>query len=305
MSEPLSSTTSLEARSSRGSIVAGSTGPEPIASRLSIVPVSTKTLRTMRTDIQVSLPENLRAALEKYLADADATAGMVTCRFTEGKGTSWTFESPTLRLNAEAFQPSAEWLTGEQTFSRYGVSAPAAMTVRVVGLGAAAQSIVPAPGLLNSTDRSQGASRLVESKFAEAVALAGEEWFEDGVESDFSRTLSTLLHTYRDAAIAPVETFLGSPSTNIEVAVEAAQWLGKVDHPASRRYRRSLLEKVLSSAPSARLRHGAAAGLADMDDPSSLSAVVEARDRESNRRLRHFLQLVVDQLERTRACLST
>jgi len=185
------------------------------------------------------------------------------------------------------------------------VRSPSFIALRVAGLGTAAQPIVYTTGLLNSTDRLQGASRLVESKFAEAVALAGKEWFEDGVESEFSRALSTLLHTYRDAAIAPVETFFTSPSANVEVAVEAARWLGRVDHPASRHYRRTLLEKVLLNAPSTRLRHGAASGLAAMDDPFSLPAVVEASNRESNQRLRRFLQLVVDQLERTRACRSS
>jgi HEAT repeat protein len=133
-------------------------------------------------------------------------------------------------------------------------------------------------------------------------AEARHTWFEDGVESEFSRAFSTLVHLYGNTAVSAAESLLSSPSTNIEVGIEAAHGLGEIDHPRSLRYRRSLLERLLLTAPSVRLRHGAAAGLASMDDPSSLPAVSEAYACESNQRLRQYLQLVVEQLERTRAC---
>jgi hypothetical protein len=137
------------------------------------------------------------------------------------------------------------------------------------------------------------------------VALARQEWFEDGVESRLYRALSTLLYSYGDTAVAAIETFLDAPTSNTESVVEVAQWLGEADHEASHHYRRTLLEKVLLRTPSIRLRHGAAVGLAALDDPSSLGAVIEARDRERNRRLRRYLELVADQLERTKACRSS
>ena len=235
----------------------------------------------------------------------DATTGTVKCVFAEGTGKSWVYDSPTLRLDAEPFQPTAFNESVEGLINILCGPSTGFIVVSVAGLDTTARTVVQSSGLLNSTDRLQGVAPLIESKFAEAVALAGKEWFDDGVESEFSRALSTLLHTYKDAAIAPVETFLTSPSTNVEVAVEAAHWLGKVDHPSSHRYRKTLLERVLTKAPSARLRHGAAAGLADMDDPTSLPVAIEVRNRETNRRLRQYLQLVVEQLENTRACLSS
>jgi len=267
--------------------------------------MSAETLQTMGSDIRFARLEDFWTALMKNKGIADATAGKVKCVFAEGKGKSWVYESPTLRLDTEPFQATTFNEPVEGLINILCAPSTGFIVVSVAGLDTTAPPIVHSPGLLNSTDRLQGASRLVESKFAEAVAVAGKEWFEDGVASEFSRALSTLLHTYKNAAIAPVETFFASPSTNVEIAVEAARWLGRVDHPTSHRYRRTLLEKVLLSAPSTRLRHGAASGLAAMDDPSSLLVVMEARDRESNQRLRRFLQLVVDQLERTRACRSS
>ncbi len=310
MSRPSSATTSAEAGSLWRGIVVGSTQPELVARDLGIVPRTAETLPMVYRSCNVPAAsfKNIQDVISKYLADMNARAGMVTCLYTRHTG-SFLFESPTFRLTTEPF---ALWgpfgaipAESEHRISLRSTSLPVVMTVLVAGLGAAAQLMTPAPGLLNSTDPALGAPRLAESKFAEAVALAGEEWFEDGVESRFSQALSTLLHMYGFAAVATVETFLGSPSSNVEVAVEAAQWLGEVDHPASMRYRKSLLEKLLLRAPSTRLRQGAAAGLAALDDPSSLPVVTEALGRESNRRLRHFLQLVVDQLERTRACPSS
>ena len=302
----MSAATSVETRTPRHRIAAGSTDREATGHNVvGVLPLSAETLQTMGSDIRFARLEDFWTALMKNKGIADATAGKVKCVFAEGKGKSWVYESPTLRLDTEPFQATTFNEPVEGLINILCAPSTGFIVVSVAGLDTTAPPIVHSPGLLNSTDRLQGASRLVESKFAEAVAVAGKEWFEDGVESEFSRALSALLHTYRDAAIAPIETFFASPSTNVEVAVEAARWLGRADHPASHHYRRTLLERVLSRAPATRLRHGAASGLAAMDDPSSLPTVIEARDRESNQRLRRFLQLVVDQLERTRACRSS
>lgn len=300
----LPSSSTVEAKELRHGTVVVSADTGRVVRNIGIIPLSAETLTTT-----LAHPENFPAALKMHLANADVSAGVVTCRRAEHTG--WLiFKSPTVRFTTEPFQPvalfpgAAEWLPYERNISLSGMDLSAVTTFRVVTISAA-QPLKSAAGLFSSTDPTLGLSRLVESKLAAAFALAGQEWFEDGIESDFSRALSTLVHTYGDTAISVVETFLGSPTTNTEVAVEAAQWLGEVDHPASYRYRKTLLERLLLTAPSTRLRHGAAAGLAAMDDPSSLSALVKARDRESNRRLRHFLELVVDQLERTRACRSS
>ena len=268
--------------------------------------LSSGTLRHVALGKFVS-PGSFRNVVEKYLAYAQGSALVVTLGSSFEHTGSLYFESPTLRFTTEAafkslglFHAVAE-RECDLGFREY--FAPTSFTVHVISSGTAAP-LSRLPGLFNSTDRALGIPPLVQSKFATAVALAGEEWFEDGVESRFSRTLSTLLYAYGDAAVAAVERYLGSRDINIEVAVEAAQWLGDVDHSASSSYRRTLLEKTLMYAPTARLRHGAATGLATMDDPSSYSVVLEALGRESNRGLRQLLQLVADQLGRTRACPS-
>jgi hypothetical protein len=237
-----------------------------------------------------------RAELAKHSAGAIVPTRTITCRYSAG-GDWLVVASPTLRLAGASVH--SEVLNIGSIESLWD---SCNMTYRVLELAAAAQPFNMAPGLLNSTDADLGISPVVESSLAELFSEARHAWFEDGVESEFSRTFSTLVHTYGDAAVSAAQSLLLSPSTNVEVAIEAAHTLGEIDHPPSLRYRRSLLERLLLTASSVRLRHGAAAGLASMDDPSSLPVVSEAYTREDNQRLRQYLQRVVEQLERTRAC---
>jgi hypothetical protein len=274
-----------------------------MAPTVDIVPLSAGTARRRGGKFSSPQPEGF-GALQKYITEV-RSAGIVMCRYAAH--TTWfSHEAPVLLLTADTFQPTQLFRTTPVNWAP-GCSIstlPFPTTVQVFNLGAAEPS-GSLSGLLSSTDPTLGISKRVESKLAEAVDLARDEWFEDGTESQFSRSLSTLLYTYGDATVAALETFLGSPSSNIEVAVEAAQWLGEADHSQSHHYRRTLLEKLLLSASSTRLRHGAAAGLAAIDDPASLPALREAREHEGNRRLQHYLELVIEQLERTSACRSS
>jgi hypothetical protein len=160
------------------------------------------------------------------------------------------------------------------------------------------------PDFFSTTDALPRPRNFFWHKVSEAFAAAAEDTFEDGIETDFSRSLRSLIKTHGIAAVAGVEDLILSPETNIEVAVEATRLLGAVDDPASRPYRRTFLERLLDSA-SARIRHAAASALAAMDDPATLPALISAIERERNRRLRQYLELVVDQLEHTRSCPSS
>lgn len=239
------------------------------------------------------------AGLTKRIAEAIAPTRAVACRYSTDA--DWVIvASPTLRLATEALHPAVLNIGNIETLWD-----ECKMAYSVIDLAASAQPFDLTPGILNSTDALRGISPIVESKVADLFTEAQQAWFEDGVESDFSRGFSTLVHLFGDTAVAAAQILFSSPSTKIEVAIEAAHGLGEIDHTPSLRYRRSLLELLVLTAASVRLRHGAAAGLASMDDPSSLPAMYEAYARESNQRLRQYLQLVVEQLERTRACLTS
>jgi hypothetical protein len=279
-------------------------GSSQTTGTLGMVPVSGAETVTIR----FARPESFEDALKEESVDANRAAVVMTCRYSHQLGL--LFQSPTVRLNAGAFElvdllrTRVDWRSRcERTISLSEL--PATMIFQLTTIGAVTQAIKPLTGLVNSTDSALGIASIVESKVGDALALAQQEWFEDGTESEFAKTLSTLIHTYGDTAVAMVERFLASPSVNTEIAVEAAQSLGAIGHPGTYRYRKSLLEKLLLTSTSARLRHGAASGLAAMNDASSLAKVIQATERETNSRLRRFLELLVDQLQRTRACRSS
>lgn len=140
-------------------------------------------------------------------------------------------------------------------------------------------------------------SRRVEAAFRAAV----DERFEDGVDSELSKTLVRLVQTHGSAAVSALESALVSRLANDEIAGEVLRWVGSVQHEESARYRRTLLEKALGSA-SSRVRYVAALALATMDDPGSIPAVRRAISQEQHEKIRRHFQRVLDQLEDTARC---
>lgn len=128
--------------------------------------------------------------------------------------------------------------------------------------------------------------------------LAREELFEDGMESEFSRALITLIHSHGNAAISAIEKTLQSGHVSSEIAQEALRWLGALAHSESHKYRLLILRGYLE-APIAPIRDAAGLGLAAMDDPTAIPAIMEAIRNETYPQLRQNLQLVLIQLEDT------
>ncbi len=133
---------------------------------------------------------------------------------------------------------------------------------------------------------------------------ARDEFFEDGMESVFSRKLVSLVQEYGNAAVEAIASLTFEGKANAEVAAEGLRWLGHMDHPSSYDSRRRLLEKSLFSS-SARIRDGAALGLASLDDPAAIPNLGKAIEREPHAELREDLEQVLAQLEATRQCHSS
>jgi hypothetical protein len=132
---------------------------------------------------------------------------------------------------------------------------------------------------------------------------AKEEVFEDGMESDFSRGLISYVRKFGDTAIAALVRLIVTEQANAEVASEAMRWLGHIDHPITYRSRLHLLERSLHNS-SARVRDGAALGLASLDDPHAIPYLKQAIEREQYQELRYDLEQVVIQLESTYSVFS-
>lgn len=155
----------------------------------------------------------------------------------------------------------------------------------------------PAKGPTIQGDRGEE----IRQKAAALFAAALDQHFEDGMESEFSNALITLIERRGETAVNAVAHCLTSETVNEDAAAEALRWLGRMDHVATYHARLELLERNLFSA-SARVRDGAALGLAAMDDPHAISYLQQAMQREKHAALRDDLKQVLAQLEAAVEC---
>ena len=137
---------------------------------------------------------------------------------------------------------------------------------------------------------------------AEALFQAARgQHFEDGLESEFSNELIALIEKHDEVAINAIARLVGSAIVHDEVVSEALRWLGRMNHPSTYHSRLLLLEGSLFS-PSARVRDGAALGLAAMDDSHAIFYLEQAIQMEKQAELREDLKQVLTQLEASKQC---
>ena len=124
---------------------------------------------------------------------------------------------------------------------------------------------------------------------------------EPGMENDFSRGLEKLIARHGDPALSEIQSFILEERTKSSIAMEALQYIGRMDSNSWKTERRKLLEQCLLNSRSAWVRDGAGLGLASLDDPRSIGAVKTAIAKESSNSLRKDLESVLEQLEATRS----
>jgi hypothetical protein len=135
-------------------------------------------------------------------------------------------------------------------------------------------------------------------EFRTLFAAGREEFFEDGMESNFSRRLIALVDEYGNDAVDVLKDLIIGEQVNPEVASEALRWVGQIENPTSRLQRRRLLEQSLyHSSPN--VRDGALLGLASMDDSKAISSLRRAIEQETVEELRQDMEQVIEQLRVT------
>ncbi|MBT9160158.1 MAG: hypothetical protein DDT26_01431 [Dehalococcoidia bacterium] len=175
-------------------------------------------------------------------------------------------------------------------------SGKALVYANLIQEGAAEESAEGSVNLTTELKHPGDINQLVDAAFKEAI----EQDFEDGMESEFSRRLPSLLRNYGIFAVQEIAHVITRGRVNSEVASEALRWLGRMDDPATHSSRLWLLEKSLAST-SAQVRDGAALGLASMDDPDAIPSVKRAIERENYIELRKDMKQVLEDLEATRS----
>ena len=150
---------------------------------------------------------------------------------------------------------------------------------------------------LRETDDLKGTVHLL-------FAQAREEYFEDGMESEFSRGLTHLILERGGRVLRVADQLESSGLITEGVISEALRWIGLMDDAATHEDRRRFLQRHLSSR-SVQVRDGALLGISFMDDPRSLPSMRKAVECEKVDELKKDLQQVMDQLEETRRCRSS
>jgi len=136
----------------------------------------------------------------------------------------------------------------------------------------------------------------VERKVQALFEVAREEFFEDGIESQLSKGLESLVKKHGENAIEVLANLVINERINAEVAAETLRWLGRISHPSTYSSRLWLLERSLFCS-SARVRDGAALGLASLDDSTAIPYLIQAIGREKITELREDMRQVLSQLE--------
>jgi len=138
-----------------------------------------------------------------------------------------------------------------------------------------------------------------------ALLESGEhEDLEIGVASDFTRGLTQAIEQFGPAGVEALANILEVRLPSSIVMSVLLRQLGRVRDHNTDRARRELMTKLLRSN-SVQIRHAAAAGLAEMDDPSVIPQLELAVERERHDRPREYLSRVLAQLRDTERCLNS
>ncbi len=145
-------------------------------------------------------------------------------------------------------------------------------------------------------ERDPELARQVQSIFDQGAS----EFFQDGMYSNFSRSLLTLLAQHGRAAFRAIAEYVFSGNGNADVISEALRWLADFDDPATLPQRWAILQRTLQDR-SPRIRDGAILGFAALDDPRARSILLDSQKSESVPELQRLIQQVIDQLNATDA----
>jgi hypothetical protein len=142
----------------------------------------------------------------------------------------------------------------------------------------------------------------LKSRFSVVLADARSEEFEVGTDSNFSQRIARLVLMYGGDAFGTLATTLSDARVPVTVLGELFRTLGRIRSATTHDDQRDLLLRYLG-APDVRVRHVAATGLAELDDPAAIPVLQTALAAERSERLRMHLRLVLDQLQATSVAL--
>ena len=134
------------------------------------------------------------------------------------------------------------------------------------------------------------------SRLRELFYDANDEVFEDGMASNFSNELRSIILERGVMAIDHIRELMRADYTSIKVTEEVLRQVGHMSDIKTHHARLSLLECALESSD-LRIRDAASIGIEAMEDPSAIPSLKRAIESESSEWLREYLKDVIAQLD--------
>jgi hypothetical protein len=147
----------------------------------------------------------------------------------------------------------------------------------------------------SSSSRVDPGQTNLEDDILRAISSAAALRFEEGIESDLSRTLRSIIEKDSKSAVTVLTKALNAADAN--VVADTLRLLGRIEDPNSADERRWLMEANLTSR-SPLVRDVAISSLAALADPRSLPALRAASSQERIDALRADIDDVIAELER-------
>lgn len=151
--------------------------------------------------------------------------------------------------------------------------------------------VKPSSSTAISAEPSYEVGRLMENIFS----AARNEVFEDGMESQFSKELVSLIWKHGQVAILEAARLIASEKVDPIVAAEALKWVGRINDGKTHSFRLWLLKRGLTSS-NAQVRDGAGLGLSFLGDPEAIQALSQAASIEQSPELKSDLKQIIEQL---------
>jgi len=134
-----------------------------------------------------------------------------------------------------------------------------------------------------------------EGKLKQLFERAMGEYFEDGVESNFTLQMRRFVSRAGQDAATVILRLLSSDMKAPNVWGEAMRWIGRAEGEMPKSDRVAILEKGLSSSNHL-VRDGAILGFASMDDPNTIPILEGALSTEVFPGLRRDISTVIAEL---------
>lgn len=205
-------------------------------------------------------------------------------------------------LAGPAYRPFTHISYTSGTASALLQTSPKAFEEAISDFVNAAKSVYVLLAKTSSTEESRSLQQPIPETIERIVATlfdaASDEDFEYGLKSQFATALDSFVHRYGVVGVEAIQRHISTGDVRVDSIIEALHTLAQIQHTPSHSERLLLLLRNLF-ANSARVRCGAALGLAYLDDPKAIPFLRQARERESSSSTRVCFQRVLEQLEDT------